>query len=125
MRALCSAPIGSRLFAIFAFLAVAALAGSAPAQVFQARDPGPRPGPAGAGGPLPGLTSDEIDFFFEAKDVFEEVDSVSGAVAGEEGSGLGPTFNANSCASCHAQPETRRTPSSRGEIGGLRAQGPS
>src|SRR2546426_1980476 len=104
MRALCSAPIGSRLFAIFAFLAVAALAGSAPAQVFQARDPGPRPGPAGAGGPLPGLTSDEIDFFFEAKDVFEEVDSVSGAVAGEEGSGLGPTFNANSCASCHAQP---------------------
>jgi len=71
---------------------------------FNAKDPGPRPGPAGAGGPLDGLTADEINFFFEAQEVFGEVDSVSGTVAGEDGSGLGPTFNANSCASCHAQP---------------------
>ena len=53
---------------------------------------------------MSGLSADEISFFLEAKEVFQEVDSVSGAVAGEEGSGLGPTFNANSCASCHAQP---------------------
>ncbi|HTS37371.1 MAG TPA: di-heme oxidoredictase family protein [Candidatus Solibacter sp.] len=33
---------------------------------------------------------------------FTEVDSVSGTI--EEGSGLGPTFNGNSCAQCHAQP---------------------
>jgi CxxC motif-containing protein (DUF1111 family) len=33
-----------------------------------------------------------------------EVDSVSGTIPGETGSGLGPTFNGNSCAQCHAQP---------------------
>jgi CxxC motif-containing protein (DUF1111 family) len=33
-----------------------------------------------------------------------EVDSVSGTLAGENGSGLGRTFNGNSCAQCHAQP---------------------
>ena len=33
-----------------------------------------------------------------------EVDSVSGSIAGEAGVGLGPTFNGNSCAQCHAQP---------------------
>src|SRR5271156_6977803 len=35
---------------------------------------------------------------------FQEVDSVSGAIPNETGSGLGPGFNSNSCASCHAQP---------------------
>ncbi len=35
---------------------------------------------------------------------FMEVDSVSGEVAGEAGAGLGPSFNGNSCAQCHAQP---------------------
>src|SRR5207237_4879751 len=38
-----------------------------------------------------------------------EVDSVSGAVADEEGKGLGPTFNTNSCAACHAQPDVGGT----------------
>lgn len=33
-----------------------------------------------------------------------EVDSVSGTISGEEGSGLGPTFNGNGCAQCHAFP---------------------
>ena len=67
-------------------------------------DPGPRPGLAGAGGPFPGLTAAEQAFFNNAKSVFQEVDSVSGALPGENGKGLGPTFNANSCAACHAQP---------------------
>ncbi len=34
---------------------------------------------------------------------------MSGAVAGEAGIGLGPTFNANSCASCHAEPDVGGT----------------
>ncbi len=67
-------------------------------------DPGPRGGPVGAGGPAPGLTADEVGFFTAARAKFQEVQSVSGSVAGEDSTGLGPTFNANSCSSCHAEP---------------------
>jgi len=67
-------------------------------------DPGPRPGPAGAGGFYPTLTGMEQAFFNKALDTFEEIDSVSGKIPGEDGTGLGPTFNGNSCAMCHAQP---------------------
>ena len=35
---------------------------------------------------------------------FQEVDSVSGTLPNEPGVGLGPTFNGNSCAMCHAEP---------------------
>jgi CxxC motif-containing protein (DUF1111 family) len=35
---------------------------------------------------------------------FQEVDSVSGTVGTESGQGLGPTFNGNGCAVCHAHP---------------------
>jgi CxxC motif-containing protein (DUF1111 family) len=44
--------------------------------------------------------------FGSAQAVFMEVDSVSGTLAGEAGKGLGPTFNGNSCAQCHAEPAT-------------------
>ncbi len=67
-------------------------------------DPGPRPGPAAAGSFFSTLNANEQAFFGQAKSSFEEVDSVSGTIAGEEGKGLGPTFNGNSCARCHAQP---------------------
>ena len=67
-------------------------------------DPGPRGGAANAGGPLAGLSADEVGLFNDARETFVEIDSVSGGIVGEDGSGLGPTFNANSCASCHAQP---------------------
>jgi CxxC motif-containing protein (DUF1111 family) len=67
-------------------------------------DPGPRPGPAGAGSFYPTLTANEQEFFNQALRRFQEIDSVSGTIAGENGSGLGPTFNGNSCAQCHAQP---------------------
>jgi CxxC motif-containing protein (DUF1111 family) len=67
-------------------------------------DPGPRGGAAAAGGYYPTLNVNEQAFFTAARTRFQEIDSVSGAVAGEAGSGLGPTFNANSCAACHAQP---------------------
>ena len=67
-------------------------------------DPGPRSGAAGAGGYYPTLNAAEQLFFNQALARFKEVDSVSGGIAGEPGSGLGPTFNGNSCAMCHAQP---------------------
>jgi CxxC motif-containing protein (DUF1111 family) len=68
----------------------------------QARDPGPRAGAAGAGGFFSTLNANEQLFFTQALARFQEVDSVSGNI--EAGVGLGPTFNGNSCAMCHAQP---------------------
>ena len=67
-------------------------------------DPGVRGGPAGAGGSAPGLTTLQQQFFTSAQDVFQEIDSVSGTVSGAPGRGLGPRFNADSCAACHQQP---------------------
>ncbi|MBX7199144.1 MAG: hypothetical protein K1X51_07175 [Rhodospirillaceae bacterium] len=66
-------------------------------------DPGVRSG-ADAGGPLTGLSSEEWKFFAAALDVFKAVNSVSGTIPGEEDPGLGPRFNHNSCAGCHAYP---------------------
>jgi CxxC motif-containing protein (DUF1111 family) len=69
------------------------------------KDPGPRTGPAGAGGPgsfYPTLNANEQAFFNQAFLRLQEVDSVSGTI--ESGSGLGPTFNGNACTMCHAQP---------------------
>lgn len=67
-------------------------------------DPGPRPGPPAAGNYYPTLNSNEQAFFTQAQQRFGEVDSVLGMIAGESGVGLGPAFNGNSCAQCHAQP---------------------
>lgn len=67
-------------------------------------DPGPRSGPPSAGQPLPGLTAGELAYFTEGISRFSEVDSVTGTEPGATGSGLGPVFNLNSCAGCHAQP---------------------
>ena len=97
-------------------------------------DPGPRGGPPGAGAPAatppadpdnptqqaqagvaclstssnttpaPGLTPAELLACEQAILRFQEVDSVSGTVPGEDGVGLGPVFNGNSCAMCHAEP---------------------
>lgn len=63
-------------------------------------DPGVRGGPAGAGGPLKGLTADEMAFFEDGKARFAEIE----VVAGGANNGLGPRFNSNQCASCHSQP---------------------
>src|SRR5215467_14650241 len=67
-------------------------------------DPGPRKGAPGAGGYYPTLSPGEQVFFSRALARFQEIDSVSGTIAGENGVGLGPTFNGNGCAVCHAQP---------------------
>jgi CxxC motif-containing protein (DUF1111 family) len=90
------------------FVGLTAFAGPASAQTATAAispfvfDPGVRSGAAGAGGPLSGLDATETAFFTAALGRFQEVDSVSGTI--ENGVGLGPRFNSNSCASCHAQP---------------------
>ncbi len=68
------------------------------------KDPGPRAGDAGAGEVLPELSPELQSFFNDAREDFMEVDSVSGTISGEEGAGLGPTFNGNGCAQCHAFP---------------------
>src|SRR5215470_5447979 len=59
-------------------------------------DPGVREGPAGVGAALPTLSADEAAFFDSARDIFQEVDDVA--------LGLGPRFNADGCAVCHAFP---------------------
>jgi CxxC motif-containing protein (DUF1111 family) len=60
-------------------------------------DPGVRAGAPGAGSPLPGLDSaTEAPAFVEGLSRFSEVETVP--------NGLGPRFNAESCAQCHAQP---------------------
>jgi CxxC motif-containing protein (DUF1111 family) len=61
------------------------------------RDPGVRGGPSGTGEPIAGLNDQQLSFFNLAKDAFSEVDGVA--------EGLGPRFNLDSCAGCHAQPE--------------------
>ncbi len=90
-----------------------------------ATDPGPRPGAPGAGAPAtpqpidpdnaaalsaaavacyPGLSSTMLRVCEKAIVRFQEVDSVSGTFSTNTGVGLGPTFNANGCATCHSQP---------------------
>src|SRR5262245_30125098 len=70
-------------------------AGVASAQT--ARDPGVRGGAPGAGGPIAGLTSNELQFFFNGREDFEEEEGV--------GDCLGPRFNLDSCGGCHIQPD--------------------
>ena len=67
-------------------------------------DPGVRGGPPGAGGPLSGMSTDYQNFFTAAVARFQETDSVSGKITNENGTGLGPRFNATSCSGCHAFP---------------------
>ena len=75
-----------------------------PALLYAQTDPGPRPGPPAAGQPLPGLTPAEMAGFQEGARRFLEIVSVTGTQPGAPDSGLGPRFNLNSCAGCHAQP---------------------
>src|SRR5271156_191441 len=67
-------------------------------QSSQATDPGLRGGAPGAGGPLTGLSQDQLNFFTAAQGVFNNVDAVPFP------GGLGPVFNLNSCGGCHGQP---------------------
>jgi CxxC motif-containing protein (DUF1111 family) len=66
------------------------------------KDPGPRAGAPGAGGPYLTLSPNELSLFSHAFLRFAKTVSVSGTL--EKGKGLGPTFNGNACTMCHAQP---------------------
>jgi CxxC motif-containing protein (DUF1111 family) len=66
------------------------------------KDPGPRAGAPGAGFPYPALNANERSLYSQAFLRFVKPVSVSGTI--EKGKGLGPTFNGNTCAMCHAQP---------------------
>lgn len=59
-------------------------------------DPGLRTSTGDVGGAFPTLTSYEANFFADGQNRFETTETVS--------TGLGPTFNATSCATCHQQP---------------------
>ena len=67
-------------------------------------DPGVRSGPLGAGGPIQGLTPDQSALFNLVATRFSDLHSVGGAITGEPGQGLGPGYNGNGCAACHAFP---------------------
>jgi len=88
-----------------------------------ARDPGVRGGPPGAGSPIAGLSSNQLAFFNAGLNNFEEVESVSGTIP-DTGTGLGPRFNAEGCAQCHAQPATGGTsPSTNPQVAAANDQG--
>ena len=65
-----------------------------------AKDPGPRTGAPGAGNFIAGLTPSQQAYFMDGQTRFQEIETVQNG----KNNGLGPTFNSNSCSSCHAQP---------------------
>jgi CxxC motif-containing protein (DUF1111 family) len=69
---------------------------SANSTSFEAKDPGVRAGSVNAGPAFTTLTSAQLEYFQDGQNRFQAVEQVA--------NGLGPTFNSNSCASCHAQP---------------------
>ena len=82
-----------------------------------------RGGAPGAGTPIAGLTSNQLAFFSAGLTNFEVIDSVTGSIGGT-GNGLGPRFNAESCAQCHAQPAVGGTsPSTNPQIADATDQG--
>jgi CxxC motif-containing protein (DUF1111 family) len=77
-------------------LAACAAAIACAAALHAQTDPGPRTGRPQSGRPIPGLSPAEAQAFMAGAATFNEVETVSG--------GLGPRFNLDSCAGCHAQP---------------------
>ncbi len=85
------------------------------------KDPGVRQGPAGAGGPLPGLTPIELSMFLEGQQRAIQLEAVcddcsdltlgsfidptlAKLVTQTNSSGLGTRFNGDQCTACHNQP---------------------
>jgi CxxC motif-containing protein (DUF1111 family) len=65
------------------------------------KDPGVRTGSVSAGQPLSTLSASQLEYFNDGLARFNQVDQVA--------TGLGPAYNSNSCASCHAQPSVGGT----------------
>src|SRR5215831_5889525 len=97
-------------------LAAAALV-LVPSVSFAQRDPGPRPGPAGGGAPLPGLTSIELALFNEGLQRAIQLEAVCDSCADlplgqvtdptranlvtlTNSAGLGARFNGDQCLVC-------------------------
>jgi CxxC motif-containing protein (DUF1111 family) len=76
-----------------------------PLSALAASDPGVRAGPPAAGGPLADANPREKAIFQAAARAFTQVHSVRGGLAiADTDPGLGPRFNLDSCAGCHAHP---------------------
>ena len=80
---------------LFVTIPLLLIATHAPGQ-FGSHDPGVRGGPPGAGGRINGLTDMQKLVFAAGLEDFGEEDGIL--------SGLGPRFNLDSCAGCHAYP---------------------
>jgi CxxC motif-containing protein (DUF1111 family) len=65
-------------------------------------DPGVRAGAPMAGGFISGLTPDQTNVELSFSQTFVELNGVTKTETGNDG--LGPRFNSNGCAQCHAQP---------------------
>lgn len=83
-------------------------------------DPGPRSGSSGVGAPFESVNEDDpvtiLDFFTNALGRFQEVEGV------EEG--IGPRYNALSCAACHAHPAVGgSSPSVNPQVAAASAEG--
>ena len=59
----------------------------------RAHDPGVRGGDPGAGGPIAGLSPQQLEYFNAGKADFEEAEEVD--------EGIGPRMNLDSCGGCH------------------------
>jgi CxxC motif-containing protein (DUF1111 family) len=90
---------------LWAAFAIAALQ----AQKLAPKDPGPRQDASG-GAIMTGLTGVERELYRKGLEAFEIINSVQGdAFVPQSEIGLGPTFNMDSCAGCHAYPSTGGT----------------
>jgi CxxC motif-containing protein (DUF1111 family) len=73
----------------------------------EVRDPGIRPEHTDAGSMLRNLSGPERQLFAAGREIFERINSVKGnAVVADTEAGLGPVFNLDRCAGCHAYPTT-------------------
>ena len=87
---------------VVASFAVGALVVSQSAvAVTVAKDPGVRGGAAGAGGFVPGLTTDQLSLANDSAEAFLEDEQL--------GDGIGPRLNGEGCAQCHAFPASGGT----------------
>jgi CxxC motif-containing protein (DUF1111 family) len=92
------------LNAVRASIVVAIVAVGGGASAGTPLDPGPRLGAPFPGGGLGLLDAAHKSYFTAAKPFFQQRYSVSGTIPGAPGVGLGPRFNLDSCAGCHAFP---------------------
>jgi CxxC motif-containing protein (DUF1111 family) len=87
-----------------------------------ARDPGVREG-VNAGSAIAGLTPAQQSLFASGQATFRQLTSVTGSIPGTR-KGLGPVFNALSCAQCHSQPAIGgSSPAVNPQIGAAIARG--